>query len=84
MQHLREIGVGVFAYSGLALIEGIGLMLEKVWAEYLTLSLTIAFLPWELWELAHGVERRSGLAIAAGEPGGAGLSFMAAESEEED
>jgi len=55
MQHLREIGVGVFAYSGLALIEGIGLMLEKVWAEYLTLSLTIAFLPWELWELAHGL-----------------------------
>ena len=54
MQHLREIGFGVFAYSGLALIEGAGLMMEKPWAEYLTLSLTIAFLPWELWELAHG------------------------------
>ena len=54
-QHLREIGFGVFAYSGLALIEGFGLMLEKPWAEYLTITLTIAFLPWELWELAHGV-----------------------------
>jgi uncharacterized membrane protein (DUF2068 family) len=54
MKHLREIGVGVFAYSGLSLVEGIGLVLEKSWAEYLTISLTIAFLPWELWELAHG------------------------------
>jgi len=35
---LREIGFATFAYSGLALTEGIGLMLEKVWAEYLTLS----------------------------------------------
>lgn len=54
MQHLREIGVGVFAYSALALVEGMGLMLEKPWAEYLTISVTVAFLPWELWELAHG------------------------------
>jgi uncharacterized membrane protein (DUF2068 family) len=29
-------------------------MLEKPWAEYLTISLTVGFLPWELWELAHG------------------------------
>ena len=48
---LREIGFGTFAYSALALIEGTGLMLEKVWAEYLTLSLTVAFLPWEVYEL---------------------------------
>ena len=50
---LREIGFATFAYSALALTEGIGLMKEKVWAEYLTLSLTIAFLPWELFELAR-------------------------------
>ena len=48
---LREIGFGTFAYSALALTEGIGLMLEKVWAEYLTLGLTFAFLPWECFEL---------------------------------
>jgi uncharacterized membrane protein (DUF2068 family) len=48
---LREIGFGTFAYSALALTEGIGLMKEKVWAEYLTLILTISFLPWELYEL---------------------------------
>lgn len=50
---LREIGVATFAYSGLALTEGIGLLLEKEWAEYLTLTLTISFLPWELYELSR-------------------------------
>jgi uncharacterized membrane protein (DUF2068 family) len=50
---LREIGFATFAYSGLALTEGVGLMLEKVWAEYLTLSLTVLFLPWEVYELAR-------------------------------
>ena len=50
---LREIGFGAFAYSALALLEGWGLMAEKVWAEYLTLSLTVIFLPWELYELAR-------------------------------
>jgi uncharacterized membrane protein (DUF2068 family) len=52
-RQLREIGFATFAYSAIALVEGIGLMLEKVWAEYLTLSLTVMFLPWELWELAR-------------------------------
>ncbi len=28
-------------------------MLEKVWAEYLTLSLTVLFLPWELYEIVR-------------------------------
>ena len=54
MKHLRDIGLFVFAYSALSLVEGAGLMLEKVWAEYLTTCITVAFLPWELWELAHG------------------------------
>jgi uncharacterized membrane protein (DUF2068 family) len=52
-QKLREIGFATFAYSALALTEGVGLLLEKAWAEYLTLSLTVIFLPWELWELVR-------------------------------
>src|SRR5947207_6058061 len=42
---LRLISFGTFGYSALALTEGIGLMLEKTWAEYLTVILTISFLP---------------------------------------
>jgi uncharacterized membrane protein (DUF2068 family) len=48
---LREIGIATFAYSALALTEGIGLLLERTWAEYLTLILTVSFVPWELVEL---------------------------------
>jgi uncharacterized membrane protein (DUF2068 family) len=50
---LRQISVATFAYSAVALTEGVGLLLEKVWAEYLTLILTVSFLPWELYELAR-------------------------------
>ena len=50
---LRQISFATFGYSALALTEGCGLLMEKVWAEYLTLTLTISFLPWELYELAR-------------------------------
>jgi len=52
---LRRIGDVVFIYSGLDLIEGIGLYLEKVWAEYLTLAITASFLPWEAFEIFRKV-----------------------------
>jgi uncharacterized membrane protein (DUF2068 family) len=59
---LRQIGFGTFAYSALALTEGIGLLLERTWAEYLTLILTVSFLPWEVYELVrHATWIRAGL-----------------------
>jgi uncharacterized membrane protein (DUF2068 family) len=48
---LRRIEEVVFVYAGLDLIEGIGLYLEKAWAEYLTLAITASFLPWEIFEV---------------------------------
>jgi uncharacterized membrane protein (DUF2068 family) len=48
---LRRIGITAFIYAGLSLVEGIGLYLEKAWAEYLTLIITASFLPWELIEI---------------------------------
>jgi uncharacterized membrane protein (DUF2068 family) len=53
VHRLKLISLATFGYSALALTEGVGLMLEKVWAEYLTLCLTVSFLPWELYELAR-------------------------------
>jgi uncharacterized membrane protein (DUF2068 family) len=50
-QLLRRIGAVVFVYAGLDLVEGIGLYLEKTWAEYLTLAVTGSFLPLEIFEL---------------------------------
>jgi uncharacterized membrane protein (DUF2068 family) len=52
---LRRIGAVVFTYAGLDLLEGIGLFLEKVWAEYLTLAITASFLPWEIFEVFRKV-----------------------------
>jgi uncharacterized membrane protein (DUF2068 family) len=52
---LREISIGIFCYAGLDIIEGVGLALEKTWAEYLTLILTASFLPWELFEIVRHV-----------------------------
>lgn len=48
---LRLLSLGIFVYAALELIEGTGLALEKVWAEYVTLIFTAAFLPWEMYQL---------------------------------
>jgi uncharacterized membrane protein (DUF2068 family) len=48
---LRRIGLVAFSYSAISAIEGIGLYLEKVWAEYMTLVITASFLPWEIFEI---------------------------------
>jgi uncharacterized membrane protein (DUF2068 family) len=42
-------------YAGLDVIEGYGLILGKIWAEYFTLILTASFLPWELYEIIRHV-----------------------------
>ena len=52
-QLLHEISLGTFVYSALLLTEGFGLMWDKRWAEHLTIIVTSAFLPLELYELIH-------------------------------
>ena len=54
-QQLRAISFALFLYAGLDVIEGVGLVLEKVWAEYFTLFLTTSFLPWEFYEIIRHV-----------------------------
>lgn len=50
---LKRIVEVFFIYAALDLIEGIGLYLEKTWAEYLTLAITASFLPWEVIEICR-------------------------------
>ena len=50
-----RIGLVAFCYAALSMIEGIGLYLEKIWAEYLTLAVTASFLPWEIFEIVRRV-----------------------------
>ena len=50
---LRLVSIGALTYSALCLVEGIGLLMEKVWAEYFTLVLTTLALPFEMYEIVR-------------------------------
>jgi uncharacterized membrane protein (DUF2068 family) len=50
---LRDLGVGSFVYAALFATEGMGLMLRKLWAEYLTIVITTSFIPLEVYEMVH-------------------------------
>lgn len=54
-RQLKELSAGTFFYAALLLIEGIGLLLRKHWAEYFTIITTGALLPLEVYELAKHV-----------------------------
>jgi uncharacterized membrane protein (DUF2068 family) len=61
---LRRIGEIGFIYAALDLAEGLGLYLEKVWGEYMTLIITGSFLPLEVYELFRRITWvRSGLFV---------------------
>ncbi len=53
--HRLEIGIAVLAYASLYTVEGVGLILKKVWAEYFTVVITTSFIPVEIYEMVeHG------------------------------
>jgi uncharacterized membrane protein (DUF2068 family) len=52
---LKRIGFGAFCYGAVCVAEGVGLYLEKVWGEVLTLLITASFLPFEIHELFRRV-----------------------------
>jgi len=49
---LRIVGIAALGYGTLELVEGVGLWLDQLWAEYLTLTATSLLIPFELYELA--------------------------------
>lgn len=50
---LRVAAVFAFGYGLLELVEGTGLWLDQLWAEYLTVAATSLLIPAELYELVH-------------------------------
>ena len=52
---LEAIGFGSFVYAALFVVEGVGLWLQKRWAEILTVVITTSFIPIEIYEIAHEV-----------------------------
>jgi len=49
---LEEIGIGSLLYAAVFLVEGVGLMLRRMWAEVMTVIITTSFIPLEIYELA--------------------------------
>lgn len=52
---LKEISAAAFAHSALDIVEGTGLVLRQVWAEFITLGVSVLFLPLEMFALARHV-----------------------------
>src|SRR5665213_1185901 len=61
---LRNVVKLSWGYAALSLVEGVGLMMQQTWAEYLTLTLTIGALPWDLTGLIrHPSPLRAGVVV---------------------
>jgi uncharacterized membrane protein (DUF2068 family) len=58
LRDLREIGAAFIAYAAVFVVEGVGLLRRRRWAEWLTVIVTASFIPFEIYELA----RRPGVA----------------------
>lgn len=65
VHQLRIAGALALAYGGVELVEGVGLWLDQLWAEYLTVIVTTLLIPFEIYELAHHptVWKAGGIAI---------------------
>lgn len=48
---LEKLGIAAMCYAALFLVEGIGLILRKIWAEYVTSVITTSFVPLEVYEV---------------------------------
>ncbi len=50
---IEMISIGSFFYAALFATEGIGLLMQKRWAEYFTCIVTGSFIPLEIYEIAR-------------------------------
>jgi uncharacterized membrane protein (DUF2068 family) len=60
-RQLRHFSEFVFVYGAVFMTEGLGLIFKRGWAEYLTLIVTLSFIPLELYEL---LKRFTGFKLA--------------------
>jgi uncharacterized membrane protein (DUF2068 family) len=54
-KHLKAIGFGTFFYAALYLVEGVGLLLQRRWAGYLTVVATSSLIPFEVYEIVKWI-----------------------------
>jgi uncharacterized membrane protein (DUF2068 family) len=49
----RELAVVSLCYAAVFLVEGVGLLKKRRWAEWLTVGVTASFIPIEIYEAVH-------------------------------
>ena len=52
-KQLRVVGCVLLAYAAMFTVEGVGLLLLKHWAEWMTVITTSGLIPFEVYELVH-------------------------------
>lgn len=50
-KRIEELAIAQFAYAAVFIAEGTGLVLRRVWAEWLTIVVTTSFIPFEIYEI---------------------------------
>jgi uncharacterized membrane protein (DUF2068 family) len=52
-RELTGIAIGSLVYAAVFVVEGVGLLLRRGWAEVLTVIITTSFIPLEVYEMVH-------------------------------
>lgn len=52
-KRIEELAIVFFLYATLFIVEGVGLWMGTVWAEWLTIVATTSFIPFEVYEVVH-------------------------------
>jgi uncharacterized membrane protein (DUF2068 family) len=50
---LRDVGIACLIYAAVFIVEGVGLLRRRRWAEWLTVIVTGSFIPFEIYELGR-------------------------------
>ena len=62
---IQNIFLATSAYTAILLTEGIGLMMRKTWAEWVTVVASASLIPFELWHLFYGQHHNTLAVLAA-------------------
>ena len=52
-RQLHALSAGMFVYAGIFMVEGVGLIARRRWAEWFTVLVTASFVPLEIYEIAR-------------------------------
>ena len=64
-ERVHQVRLITLTYAAVFAVEGIGLWLQRRWAEWLTVVITASLIPLELWELIHKASLGASLVLLA-------------------